>query len=34
MGNKVSVTKGLSAKQQVAVDGVTALEDGMKVRTK
>jgi len=34
MGDKISVTKGLSAKQQVAVDGVTALEDGMKVRTK
>jgi RND family efflux transporter MFP subunit len=34
MGNKVSVTKGLKANQQVAVDGVTALEDGMKVRTK
>ena len=34
MGDKVSVAKGLNADQRVAIDGVTALEDGMKVRTK
>ena len=34
MNDRISVTKGLTAGQQIAVDGVTALEDGMKVRTK
>lgn len=34
MGDRISVTKGLIARQQIAVDGLTALEDGMKVRTK
>ena len=29
-----NVTSGLTASQQVAVDGLTALEDGMKVRTR
>ena len=34
MDNMIAVTKGLNANQVVATDGVTALEDGMKVRTK
>lgn len=34
MGDRISVTSGLTASQQVAVDGLTALEDGMKVRTR
>lgn len=34
MGDRISVTKGLAAGQQIAAAGVTALEDGMKVRTK
>lgn len=34
MDDRISVTKGLKANQKIAVDGVTALEDGMKVRTK
>lgn len=34
MGDRASVTKGLQAGEAVAIDGVTALEDGMKVRIK
>ena len=34
MDDKIAVTKGLKAGQIIAVDGITALEDGMKVRTK
>lgn len=34
MGNRIAVTSGLKAGELLAIDGVTALEDGMKVRTK
>ena len=34
MGDRISITSGLTASQQVAIDGVTALADGMKVRTR
>lgn len=33
-GDRVIVTKGLKPGEQVVVEGVTAVEDGMKVRTK
>ena len=34
MGERVAITKGISANDQVVTQGGTALEDGMKVRTK
>lgn len=34
MGDRISVSSGLKTGELVAIDGVTALEDGMKVRTK
>lgn len=33
-GNRIAVTKGVNAGEQVVTQGGTALEDGMKVRTK
>lgn len=33
-GNRIAITKGLTAGDQVVTEGGTALEDGMKVRTK
>ena len=33
-GDRIAITKGLSANDQVVTQGGTALEDGMKVRTK
>jgi RND family efflux transporter MFP subunit len=33
-GNRVTIVKGLHAGDQVVIEGATALEDGMKVRTK
>jgi RND family efflux transporter MFP subunit len=33
-GNRVTIVKGLNAGDQVVIEGATALEDGMKVRTK
>ncbi len=34
MGDRIGVSSGLKAGEIVAIDGVTALEDGVKVRTK
>jgi membrane fusion protein (multidrug efflux system) len=33
-GDRIAITKGVSAGDQIVTQGGTALEDGMKVRTK